>query len=157
MPSATSLRSIREFLALKRIAVAGASRNPADFNTCLFKELRSKGYDAVPVNPQATEIAGVACYKSVGEIDPPVEGVLVMTPARQAEAVVADSHRAGIRKIWLYRAAGEGAVNEATLQFCAQNGMDVVAGYLPLCSCRAFRGSHRLHGGLLKITGRYPA
>ena len=83
--------------------------------------------------------------------------MLVMTPARQAEAVVADSHRAGIRKIWLYRATGEGAVNEATLQFCAQNGMDVVAGYCPYMFLPGVPWFHRLHGALLKITGRYPA
>jgi uncharacterized protein len=156
MPT-TSLRSIREFLALKRIAVAGASRNPNDFNTRLFRDLRSQGYDAVPVNPQASEIGGVPCFKSVAEIDPPVEGVLVMTPAGQAEKIVGDCQRAGIRKVWLYRAAGAGAVSAAALEFCAQNGMDVVAGFCPYMFLPGASWFHRFHGTLLKITGRYPA
>jgi predicted CoA-binding protein len=153
----TSLASVRAFLALKRIAFVGASRNPKDFNTRLFQDLRKHGYDAVPVNPQASEIGGVACFASVEKIDPPVEGALIMTPAAQAEKVAGECQRAGIRKIWLYRATGQGAVSSAAVEFCRQNGIDVVAGHCPYMFLADTAWFHRLHGGLLKITGRYPA
>ncbi|HEX8984314.1 MAG TPA: CoA-binding protein [Bryobacteraceae bacterium] len=155
--SETSLRSIREFLALKRIAVAGASRNPNDFNAQLFRDLLKLGYDAVPVNPQASDIGGVPCYESVGKIDPPVEGVLVMTRPAQAEQIVGECHTAGIRKVWLYRAAGEGAVSPATVDFCRRNGMDVVAGECPYMFLKGAPWYHKIHGVVLKIIGRYPA
>ncbi len=154
--SETTLRSITGFLSSKRIAVAGVSRNPKDFNTRLFADLRKQGYDAVPVNPQAAEIGGVPCYRSVQEIAPPVEGVLVMTKPEVAEKVVGDCHAAGVRKVWLYRAGGAGAVSPAAVSYCHQNGIDVIAGHCPYMFLPGAAWFHRLHGGLLKIMGRYP-
>ena len=42
-----------EFLAQRRIALVGVSRNPRDLSRTLFRELRRRGYDVVPVNPDA--------------------------------------------------------------------------------------------------------
>jgi predicted CoA-binding protein len=58
-------QAITDFLAQKRIAVVGASRNAKDFNTGLLRDLRRHGYDAVPVNPNATEIEGARCFPRV--------------------------------------------------------------------------------------------
>jgi len=100
MPESTR-QAISDFLAQKRIALVGASRNPKDFNRTMFRSLRSRGYDVVPVNPSAKEIDGVPCYGSVKQIDPPVEGVLVMTPPAAAQAVVNECQEAGIKRVWL--------------------------------------------------------
>ncbi len=154
--SETSLRSVNNFLASKRIAVAGVSRNAKDFSAHLFRDLCNQGYDAVPVNPQAADIAGVPCYASVENIEPPVEAVLVMTKPQQAEKIVGDCQRAGIRKVWLYRATGSGAVSPEAVQFCRENGIDVVAGHCPYMFLPKSSWFHHFHGTLLKITGRYP-
>src|SRR5690242_1961861 len=105
-----SIADIRDFLAQKRIAFVGISRNPHDFSSSLFDELYRRGYDVVPVNPNAAEIRGRRCFGSVNEIQPPVDGALLMTNAATAEAVVQDCVDAGVSRIWLYRAGGEGAV-----------------------------------------------
>lgn len=148
--------AISEFLAQKRIAVVGASRHSGDFNRKLFEDLRARGYDAVPVNPQAKEIAGVPCYDSVRAIDPPVEGVLVMTPPQVTESVVRDCREAGVRRVWLYRAGGQGAVSPAALEFCRENGMTVIPGHCPYMFLPEAPWFHRFHGALLKIFGKYP-
>ena len=49
----TTLRQIDDFLALKRIAVVGVSHEPKDFSRLLFRELKQRGYDLVPVHPRA--------------------------------------------------------------------------------------------------------
>ena len=85
-----SRRAIDGFLAQKRIAFIGASRNPSHFSRKLFAELAARGYDLVPVNPLAAEIDGHPCYAQVADIDPPPSAALVMTPPRQAAAVVED-------------------------------------------------------------------
>ena len=41
----------RAFLATRRFAVVGVSRNEKDFSRYLLRELLARGYDAVPVNP----------------------------------------------------------------------------------------------------------
>ena len=53
-----TIRQIDGFLALKRIAVVGVSRNPKEISYTLWQELRQRRYDAIPVNPAATEIDG---------------------------------------------------------------------------------------------------
>lgn len=153
----TSRQAISAFLSLKRIAVVGASRSPKDFNTRLFHDLRGRGYDAVPVNPNAREIDGVPCFESIQEIRPPVEGALVMTKPDAATTVVKDCLEAGVRHVWLYRGAGQGAVTPAAVDFCKKNGIEVVAGYCPYMFLPETQWFHRMHGFFLKIGGSYPS
>lgn len=54
----TPLEWIEDFLAQKRIAMVGGSRQVKDFSVLLFKELRQRGYDVVPINPHASDISG---------------------------------------------------------------------------------------------------
>src|SRR5665811_1097309 len=61
----TSLRQIDEFWGLKRLAVVGVSRDPKHFSYGIWQELRQRRYEAVPVNPNATEIDGQRCYGSM--------------------------------------------------------------------------------------------
>jgi len=44
----TTTRDVEDFLALKRIAMVGVSRDPKDFSRHLFREMYSRGYDMVP-------------------------------------------------------------------------------------------------------------
>ena len=45
-----SLETIDDFLAQRRIAMVGISREPKNFSVMLFEELSRRGYDVVPVN-----------------------------------------------------------------------------------------------------------
>ncbi|HKT86869.1 MAG TPA: CoA-binding protein [Candidatus Sulfotelmatobacter sp.] len=151
-----SLDAIEQFLALKRFAMVGISRDPKDFSVSLFEELCRHGYDVVPVNPKTPNVQGKSCYARVQDIQPPVEAALLMTSPAHTEAVVADCAAAGIRKIWMYRAAGAGAVSEKAVEFCREHGMEVIPGECPFMFLPHAGGVHRLHGFFRKITGRFP-
>ncbi len=153
---ATTLKQIDDFLALKRIAVVGVSRNPKELSYTLWQELRQRRYDAVPVNPSTTEIDGKRAYASVGDIDPPVEGALIMTTAAVAEQVIEDCATAGIRKVWLYKGLGGGATSAATIAAAERRGLDVVAGHCPYMFLPGTPVFHGLHGVGKKLTGSYP-
>jgi uncharacterized protein len=146
---------ISDFLAQKRIAVVGASRNPKDFNASMFRTLRERGYDAVPVNPNATEIDGLRCYARLQEIDPPVQGALVMAKPEVAEKVVQDCREAGIARVWLYGISGK-TNSPRAVEFCRANGIAVVPGFCPNMFLEGTSWFHRFHGTLLKIAGKYP-
>lgn len=151
-----SLDSIEDFLAQRRIAMVGISREPRSFSVQLFKELSRRGYDVVPVNPKTPDFQGRRCFAHVQDIEPPVEAALLMTSPEGTDAVVSDCAEAGIRRIWMYRAAGRGAVSDRAVQFCREHGIRVVAGECPLMFLPQSEGIHRLHGFLRRITGRYP-
>ncbi len=152
----TTREQIDEFLEHKRLAVVGVSRNPQDFTRQLFRDLRQRGYDLVPVNPNATEIEGQPCFAHVQDIVPPVEGVLVMTAAQASEEVVRDCAKAGVSRVWLHRGAGIGAVSQNAVDFCQQNGIGVVAGFCPYMFLPETAFIHRLHGFGKKLIGSYP-
>ncbi len=151
-----SLERINRFMGVKRLAMVGLSRRSLDFSRWLCRELQRRGYEVIPVNPKARELDGMPCYARVGEIRPPVEAALVMTPARVSEPVVRDCAEAGVRFVWLYRAVGRGAVSRAAVEFCEARGIQVIAG---LCPCMFFPDAaliHRIHKRLLQMTGGYP-
>jgi len=151
-----SLDQIRAFLGLKRLAVAGVSRDPKDFSRLLFREFLQRGYDAVPVHPGAGEIEGRTCFARLQDVVPPVESVLLMTSPAATEQVVHDCAEAGVKQVWMYRAAGAGAVSREAVAFCESRGIDVIAGECPMMFFEDAALFHRLHGVIRKITRRYP-
>ena len=153
---ATTLRQIDDFLALKRIAVVGVSRDPKQISNTLWQELRQRRYDAVPVNPAATKIDGKRTYASVRDIDPPVEGALIMTTAAVAEQVIDDCAAAGIRNVWLYGGLGGGATSEATVAAAERRGLNTVAGHCPYMFLPGTPVFHRIHATGKKLTRSYP-
>ena len=154
---ASTLQAIHEFLGCRRIAAAGVARDRRHFSRVLFRELRARGYDVVPVNPNADEIDGVRCYARVSDIQPPVEGALLTTTGEASASVVSDCVAAGVRRVWLYRGAGRGAVTPAALELCAKHGISVVPGECILMFLRDAGWIHAAHGMFRKVVGSYPA
>ena len=151
-----SLEIIEDFLAQKRIAIVGISREPASDSGRLFEELLRRGYDVVPVNPHTAVVQGRRCFARVQDIQPPVEAALVMTTPEVTETVVKDCAEAGIRRVWMYRGVGKGSVSEKAVAFCEERGIRVVPGQCPFMFLPEAAGVHRFHGFLRKIMGRYP-
>ena len=150
-----SLQSIETFLAQKRIAMVGISRDPRDFSVSLFDELCRRGYDVIPVNPGATSVRDRACFARVQDIQPPVRAALLMTSPEVTESVVADCAAAGIKHIWMYRATGKGSVSPKAIAFCQEHRIEVIPGECPFMFLPS-GGIHRLHGFFRKLTGHYP-
>ena len=59
----TIKRAAEEFLANKRVAVTGVSRQAKDHGSnVVYKRLRERGYEVFAVNPNADEVEGDRCY-----------------------------------------------------------------------------------------------
>lgn len=119
-----SAATIQDFVSQRTLAMVGVSRSGKKFANAAFKELRSKGYSVVPVNPAAETVEGEPCYPSLLTLPSPVDGAVVMAPREQALQVVRDAAAAGIRRVWLQ----QGAESQAAIDACRQAGIDVVAG-----------------------------
>jgi uncharacterized protein len=146
-----SLRQeIADFLGRKRIAVVGVSTEPVSFSRGLFKEFVARGYDAIPVNPKATEMEGRHSYASVRDIDPRPEAVLIMTPAERTDAVVRDCVDSGVDSVWMYRAGGVGSVSASAVALCREKGIHVIPGECPYMFFPN-AGIHAVHGFFHKL------
>src|ERR1017187_7431166 len=147
----SSLAIIQDFLAQKRIAVVGVSHDPKDFSRGLFRTLCARGYDAVAVNPELESVDDAPCFATLDEVIPPVDGVLVMTSPAVTDKVVRQCEHLGIPRVWMYRAAGDGAVSPQAVEFCEEHGIKVVRGECPYMFLEHGGWFHRLHGLINRI------
>src|SRR5512139_3601212 len=104
---------VARFLAHRRIAFVGLSRDPGDFSRAVYRAWRERGYDVVPVNASGGEVDGVPCARRVQDVVPAVEAAFLMTPPAATEQVVRECAEAGVRDVWMHRGAGTGAVSAA--------------------------------------------
>ncbi len=153
----TTMQCVEDFLALRRMAVVGVSRNPRDFTRKLFRELRDRGYDLVPVNPNVREVDGLPCVATVRDACPPVEGALLLTHPSVTDHVVRDCASAGVHHVWMYEAAGKGAVSPGAVEYCRSNGISLVEGECPFLFLEGAGWIHRAHGFCRKLLGRMPS
>ena len=154
----TSTREIiNDFMSQKRLAIIGVSRNPKDFSRALFREFIKQGYEPIPINDKAEEIEGRKCYSHVRYVEPPVEEVLLMTPFEEATLVLKDAAGCGIRRAWVYRAAGKGSVDPEAVTLCREKDIDLIEGYCPLMFLPKAQFVHRVHGFFMRLVGAYPA
>ena len=153
----SSMAMVQDFLSQKRIAVVGVSHDPKDFSRMLLRTLKDRGYDAVAVNPTLQSAEEAPCFANLSDVSPPVDGVLLMTSPAVTDQVVQECARLHIRRVWMYRAAGDGAVSPQAVEYCKDHGIAVVPGECPYMFLSGEHWGHRLHGFVKKLFGAYPS
>lgn len=99
-PSAEELGEI--LTSVRRVAVVGMSRDPAKAARRVPSYLAAKGYEIVPVNPNAERILGKEARARLEDVEEPVDMVLVFRPSDEAgEFVRAAAERPEGPVIWL--------------------------------------------------------
>lgn len=96
-----------------RIAVVGASNDPAKYGNVIVRDLAAKGYTVRPVNPREREIAGLPAFRSLSELPGPVEIVTLVTPPAVTRGVLEEAARLGLPAVWLQ----DGSWDEEVLAF----------------------------------------
>ena len=149
--------AVDDFLAQRRIAVAGVSRTestaPANL---IYRKLRDAGYMVTAVNPRAEEVEGDACASDLASIDGGVDGVVAATRPEDTEQLVKDCADLGITRVWMHRSFGQGSVSETAVQICHEHGIQVIAGACPMMFCQPVDFGHKCMRWLLKVTGGMP-
>jgi len=83
-----------------RIALVGASNNRHKFGNRIYLDLRSKGYDVIPVNPKDKQIEGDQAYASIGMIEELPDIVNFVVPPPVAMKVAQEAVELGIKHLW---------------------------------------------------------
>lgn len=76
---------------VRHIAVVGLSRHLEKAARRVPSYLAAKGYDVIPVNPNAERLLGRASHASLDDVTDPVDLVLIFRPSAQAGAFVRDA------------------------------------------------------------------
>jgi predicted CoA-binding protein len=143
---------IEAFLGSKRIALVGASRRRRSFSRALMRDLLRAGFEVVPVNPEAKEIEGRPCVPRIGAVDPPAEAALIMTPRSASLAIARECADAGVSRVWFQ----PGSETAEAIALSRERGLAVIEGRCPWMFVPGAGLIHRVHRGLLKITGQLP-
>jgi len=99
-----------------RIAVVGASNNPAKYGNIIVRNLAAKGYTVLPVNPRETEIAGLPVYPNLSAVPLPVDVVDIVTPPAVTKGILEEAARLGLPAVWLQ----DGSWDDAALEVAAK-------------------------------------
>lgn len=116
--------SIQSFLAGKRFAVIGASRDREKYGNKVLRAYLQNGLEAVPINPGGGEIEGLASYPDLASMPEPVDGVSIITPPKVTEKVVDQAVALGINHIWMQ----PGAESPQAIERAEEAGANVIAG-----------------------------
>lgn len=119
------------FFSPKAIAIIGASRDPLKIGHRIAKNLIDGGFAGAiyPINPNADEILGLKCYKSIRDVPGEVDLAVIVVPARIVPSVLEDCGVKGVRGVIVISAGfgetgREGAQLERELvSICRRYGM----------------------------------
>ena len=115
--------SIRKILEEARsIAVVGISPRPERDSHAVARYLRDAGYTIFPVNPNAEEILGLRCYRTLGEIPDPVDVVDIFRRPEHVPPIVQEAIDIGARVVWMQ----DGVVHEEAAARARAAGLTVV-------------------------------
>ena len=145
-----------DFLAQRRIAVAGVSRDPKQAANAVYRRLRDRGYTVFAVNPNAEELEGDRCYRDLRSIPDGVDAVVVATAPAVAEQVAEECAELGIQRVWFHRSFGTGSVSEQAVGYCREHGIRAIPGGCPCMFDPAADPGHKLMRRILGLTGKLP-
>jgi predicted CoA-binding protein len=147
----TKLRQINEFIDAQPIAMVGVSRNPKKFGYIAFRELKNKGMNLVPVNPEADQIMGERAYRNVAALPAEVKGLIILTNKKTTASVVKEAKEKGIRQIWIQQMSD----SKEALDELSGSDVNFITGECILMHYKP-SGMHKFHGAIKKFFGRFP-
>lgn len=121
------------FRKVQRIAVVGISRDPLKAARRVPSYLAAKGYDIIPVNPNAERILGRRAHAALEDVTEPVDMVVIFRPSHEAAPFVrAAAARPERPAIWLQ----DGIRADEAVREAREAGLTVVQ---DMCTFRVHR------------------
>src|SRR5262245_52999474 len=147
---------VHDFLALKRIAIAGVSRDKSrhPVGNLIYRRLKKTGHDVFAVNPNTRTFEGDICYADLQSIPGGVEGAVIITRPEVTERIVRDCKEAGVRRVWMHQSLAKGSsVSPDAVSYCRQHDISVIAGACPMMYGDDVDFGHACMRWLLGVTG----
>ena len=113
---------IKRLLAANRVAVVGASDDPARAGNYVPEYFLSAGKQMLPVNPNHQEVLGQRCYRSLAEVPQPIDLVNVFRRPAACADIVREAIAAGAKGVWLQ----SGITNDEARRLAEEAGLDFV-------------------------------
>lgn len=115
--------------SVKTIAMVGASADETKFSYSVLRQLNEIGYEILPVNPNLaiTDIRGLKVWRSLAEIDRPVDMVDVFRPSEELYGIAEQAIAIGADVLWCQI----GVYDDEAAALAADAGLKVVMDRCP--------------------------
>ena len=151
---------VKEFLALKRIAVVGVSDKRETGCNMAYKKFKENGYQVYAVNPRISTYDGAPCYPDLRSIPDKVDAVFILTNPKVTDEIVQQCVDLGIKHVWMHcmmgtkpgLVAGMTSVSQAAVEKARANGIAVIPGSCPNQYLKPDFG-HAMMRGMWKLFG----
>ena len=97
---------------MNKIALIGASANKSKYGNIILNDLKSKGYEVLPVHPALSEINGIKVYNSVEEIDDKPDLFVFVVPSSIGFDITKKLYNKGYRRFWYQPGAQSAEISE---------------------------------------------
>ena len=109
------------------LAVVGMSRSPEKAAGSVPRFLRQRGYNIIPVNPNAETIDGLQTYPDLLSVDEEIDAIVIFRPTKNVmevvkEAVERRKKRGDVRVVWMQ----EGIRDDEAARLAEEHGITVV-------------------------------
>lgn len=149
---------IADFLAQRRIAVAGVSATRALPGNLIYGKLKGAGYQVVAIVPGASTFEGDPCYADLAAVPDGVDGLVVATRPELTTDLVRQAIAASVPRVWMHESLIHGgtSVSPEAVALCREHGIALIAGGCPMMYCAPVDFGHRCMCWLMKVTGGLP-
>jgi predicted CoA-binding protein len=146
-----------EFLANRRVAITGVSREPQNHGSnVVYRRLRERGYEVFAVNPNADKLEGDPSYHDLRSIPGGVEAVVIGTRPEIAEETMRECAELGIKHVWMHRGPGAGSVSEEAANYGREHGITVIKGGCPCMFNPTADLGHKVMRFVFTLNGNVP-
>ncbi|MEO8610552.1 MAG: CoA-binding protein [Chloroflexota bacterium] len=148
---------VDDFLAQKRIGVAGVARDGKSPANAIYKKLKKEGHQVYAINPNADMLEGDKAYANVKSTPEKLDGVVVVTTPEVSKQIVQECAEAGISRVWLHGSFVHGSsVTDEAVQFGQEHHVTVIAGGCPMMYGQNADIFHKGMCWWMKTTGSLP-
>ena len=146
-----------DFLAQRRIAVAGVSRRPETHGAnAIYRRLKARRFEVFALNPNAETVEGDRAYPDLASIPGGVDGVVIATAPTHADDIVRECGTLGVRRVWMHAGPGQTSVSRSAVDLCRANGIAVIPGGCPLMFDPTADVAHKCMRFVLRMSGTVP-
>jgi predicted CoA-binding protein len=146
-----------EFLANRRVAITGVSRDPQNHGSnVVYRRLKERGYEVFAINPNAEEVEGDASYHDLRSISGGVEAVVIGTRPEIAEQTMRECAELGIKHVWMHRGPGAGSVSEEAANYGREHGITVIDSGCPCMFDPTADLGHKVMRFVFTLNGNVP-
>lgn len=105
----TSTPTITDLLTAENttIAVIGATDDASKYGSVIYRDLKAKGFDVIPVNLGRDTVDGDRAYATLADIPTPPTIVNIVVPPDQTLAVLGQAKELGLMNVWVQPGADD--------------------------------------------------